>query len=88
MIQQFILRVLKRYKMKNLKSLLKPLWNSKKDSYSECKHPILQRTIDCLKETYARLNSETEKGYYRVMERDVHLQSRKTKFIKKKRYQI
>jgi len=72
--------------MKNLKRLLKQSWNSKKDSYSKCKHPILQKTIDYIKEAYVRLNTKIEKGYYKVIDMDLHLQRRKTKSLIKKVY--
>ena len=74
--------------MKNLKSLLGNLWNSKKDSYSKCEHPILQKTIDYIKHKHIQLNTKIEKGYYNVKEIDIHLQRRRTEFLMKKVYSL
>tara|TARA_Y100000310_G_scaffold340526_1_gene436600 strand:- start:1686 stop:1922 length:237 start_codon:yes stop_codon:yes gene_type:complete len=62
--------------MKNLKNILESLWNSKEDSYSESKHPILQKTIDYIKDKYIRLTTKIEKGYYKVRDQNLPLQAR------------
>ena len=72
--------------MKKSKNLLQQLWNSKKDSYSDCKNPILQKTIDQIKTTYIQLTAQIEKGYYKVIDMDLPLQRRKTNHLMKKLY--
>ena len=70
--------------MTNLKNLLGSLWNSKQDSYSESKHPVLQKIIDSIKDKYIKF--EIEKRYYKVIEMDTHLACRKTNHLMEKLY--
>ena len=72
--------------MKNLKNLLGDLWNSKQDSYSESEHPTLQKAIDLIKNKYIRLTAQVEKGYYKIIDMDIHLQRRRTDSLFNKLY--
>ncbi len=69
-----------------MKNLLEQLWNSKKDSYSECKHPILQRATDYIKNKYVHLTSQEDPLHPGITEidMDLHLQQRRTESLLKK----
>ncbi|MDD5192128.1 MAG: hypothetical protein PHH54_00875 [Candidatus Nanoarchaeia archaeon] len=73
--------------MKNLLKLLGQLWNSEKNAYSECEHPILQRAIDYIKNKYVHLNVQVE-GYYNIIEMDLPLQRRRVGHLMKKIYGV
>ena len=66
--------------MATQKSLLRQLWNSQENSYSESEHPVLQQAMDLIKscyDKYMQLDIVVDKGCSHLRRLDIPLMTRK-----------